>query len=210
MAGGVQIGETNLMATIPEPEISRNFRTIGGIRQRALARPNPKSKANGFRRYRPGGHSLCSTEQPPARRGPPPPPPHGDPGIPGSPASSGPFSVSRTPLTSLASDVHVKKDSGVTRVGGLSLGGRVRHCDLQTRLEADSRHLVAAESPKPQQRLCPRRPEGGADEPLPASGPEAAARLPAPPPRRASTRWDRRASGPEWLNLLVFPLFLTQ
>lgn len=68
--GGVQIGETNLMATIPEPEISRNFRTIGGIRQRALARPNPKSKANGFRRYRPS--APLSSPRPDAH--PPTPP----------------------------------------------------------------------------------------------------------------------------------------
>ena len=50
----------------------------------------------------------------------------------------------QTPLTSLASNVHVKEDSGITGVGGLGFGGWVRHFDLQTRLEAGSEYLVAA------------------------------------------------------------------
>lgn len=132
------------MATIPEPEISRNFRAIGGILQGRWLNPTPNSRPI-YSGGSLGGHSRCPTEQPPARGAPT----HGDPRIPRSLASSGPSCASQTPLTSLASDVHVKKHSGVTRVGGLSLGGRVRHCDLQTRLEADSGHLVSAESPKP-------------------------------------------------------------
>lgn len=40
----MQIGETNLMATIPEPEISRNFRTIGGLLQGRWLDPSPNSR----------------------------------------------------------------------------------------------------------------------------------------------------------------------
>ena len=43
--------------------------------------------------------------------------------------------ISKTNSTnSLPSDVHVEEDSRVTGVGGLSLGGWMRHCSLRTRV----------------------------------------------------------------------------
>lgn len=86
---------------------------------------------------------------PPSHRadlGPNGTPPSEPPRFPGSPTSWGPFHKYQIPLTSLISNVYVKKDPGVTWVGGLSLGGRMRHFDLQSRLEAVSEYLVASRS----------------------------------------------------------------
>ena len=58
--------EANLKdATIPELEISRNFRTTDGIDIRALDRSSPRSPGL-LRRTSLGSHPLRETEQPPA------------------------------------------------------------------------------------------------------------------------------------------------
>ena len=66
---------------------------------------------------------------------------------------------------SLPSDVHVEEDSGVTGAGGLSLGGRVRHCGPQTRLRAPGNTPWPPRSPNPQ--VAPSAKNCSAGEPLP-------------------------------------------
>lgn len=128
-----QVREVNLKAaTIPDPEISRNFRTVGGRPQGRGIAPAPKPAS--ARAAQPAGQPLLPQSRPP----PAAHPTLADPRTPGSPACSRPLCEYQPPLTSLASDVHVKEDSGVTGVGGLRSGGRVRHFDLQTPWEAAS------------------------------------------------------------------------
>lgn len=132
-------------ATIPKPEISRNFRATDGIGTRARAPPSLGNQYL-FQQSSLGSHPLRITVQPLAE-------PHATLGVAQilvSPASSGPLPKYQTLLTSLPSDVHVKEDSGVTGVGGLSLGGRVRHTELQMRLGANSDNLVDAQHLRPQ------------------------------------------------------------
>lgn len=92
---------------------------------------------------------------------PEPPTTLGVPQISGSLASSGPLPKYQTLLTSLPSDVHVKEDSRITGVGGLSLRGRVRHIELQLGLGANSENLVGAQQLTPKAtfsaKICPRR-----------------------------------------------------
>lgn len=84
---------------------------------------------------------------------PEPRPVLGGPRAPGSPASSRPFRVYQTPLTSLPCDVHIKEHSGITGAGGLSLRGRVRHSDHR-RLEERPEQHVGARPLRPQSRAC--------------------------------------------------------